>query len=124
VPDSERVFRIPIPTLFSWGVKRLLTFNPSNDSDLYLSVGEVTIDIVITVQVQCVNSALSLASTQVSGYVIDLYDWSYDSGADPDRRLAKIQAGYGTLGDRGKVFRVQVNLDGDVPNLTLGFGAC
>jgi hypothetical protein len=41
--------------------------------------------------------------------VTDLYDFAYDGGTGV-RQGAALQAGFGTLGNGGRVFRVHINL--------------
>jgi len=84
------------------------------DLDLYWAFGKAHLDLTNVVVTVNRNTYGFLA--RIQGTQTDLYDWDY--GLDP--LCAKVQAGYPTLGEGGKVRRNRVLLD-NLVSVSTGF---
>jgi hypothetical protein len=91
-----------------------------NPSDLYDALGSADLHGMVTIDF--VRAGLSgtiitdVGATLVNATVYDLYDFDYDAEA-PSRQAATVQAGFGTLGSGGGVYKVIVALDGAVQRM-------
>jgi hypothetical protein len=80
---------------------------------------------ILTVTVNKTNLAnamyrLDSSSVTLGGVIKDLYDFDYDadtvgSSITLNRWGAILQAGWGTLGNAGHVFKIEANLSGTAP---------
>lgn len=101
------------------------SFNTGNDDDLLYTFGQSFIlKSEINITAQCINNEIKLVSMHVQGSLIDLYDFDYGNKDTFARKALLIQAGYGTLGVGGHVFRVEVQLNAYVNNYVYNFGTC
>ena len=87
----------------------------SDTGDLAYSLGKAKLDqIRVKVRVRRVDLGnvedYVATSYVISGAVTDLYDFAYDGGSAV-KQAAELEAGFGTLGQRGHVFRVRVELN-------------
>ena len=94
---------------FIWDLPWEVTFGDT--LDLGMSLGDT--DIVGKMYAKVRRKDLKLVQLKVSGKVKDLYNWDYGIGGY-DRRAARVQAGYNTLGNAGHIYKVWVYLKGKV----------
>lgn len=86
-------------------------FNPIQDTDLYLTLGNVRFSFLGNV---VVNRDLRVSTSEITGTMLDLYDFDYDGGAYfgplnySFRSAARVQAGYNTEGTGGHVFKSKI----------------
>jgi hypothetical protein len=85
----------------------LLTFATS-DLDLALAFGTAQLD---PAQSWLYVDRDAVGMVRVQGAIRDLYDWEYLKH-DFDTLAAKVQAGFGSLGDGGEVYRVRAEFSG------------
>jgi hypothetical protein len=114
----EEIFSID-----SFVTKFAFTFGLCPAFDLFVGIGGATIDVTVTVTFQAtpfpVDSSthfVQVGDVGVQGHLYDLYDWDF-AQFWPDDDLATIEAGFGTLGQGGKVFSYEILLDDDIGNL-------
>ena len=85
------------------------------DPDLFLAFGNVSLSVAVEFLVH--RSGLVEQATFTNGVLDDLFDF-YHGG--PDAPLAKpaarVQAGYNTLGEGGRVYRSKVHFAGQMNN--------
>ena len=91
----------------------------SIDFDLFFAMGSV--DLSGTVYLHFSRNAGGIpvpdSYTLAGGTLVyDLYDFDYDTAA-PAPFAAKVQAGFGTLGNGGRVYKILVYLDSSLPIL-------
>jgi len=88
------------------------------DADLRNAFGKVNLDVQLQVRILTSNGVGAVSGIGVRGRIVDLYD----SDLDFEKRdristladmLTILQAGFGTLGRAGEVFRSEVQLDAD-----------
>lgn len=101
------------------------------DRDLFYTFHGVSFkEASLAVKVRCMNGNLQLSELNMTGSLIDLYDFDYTPDLEkmvlgPIDRMAIIQAGYGTLGDGGGIFRTEVNLSSKLSKYVgYNFGEC
>jgi hypothetical protein len=87
------------------------------DPDLKLSIHTAQLQ-----QLSVIIDSLDQNSVTVVGNLNDLYDFDFDAGTGPaaqylDPLGASIQAGYGTLGSGGQVFRITADFYGTVEGI-------
>lgn len=115
VEATERICEMSTP--------RKITFLDPRDSgeisfsalDLFLGIGDAFLNISITTRFPLDNPEKEAVS--IRGTLSDLYDFNQDAPGAPNRLGANIQAGFGTLGTAGSVFRHTVDLSIDIPDL-------
>jgi hypothetical protein len=83
------------------------------DPDLFLAFGNVSLSVTVKFLVH--RSGLVEQATFTNGVLDDLFDFFHDG---PDASLAKpaarVQAGYNTLGEGGRVYRSKVHFAGQM----------
>ncbi len=84
-------------------------FEYPGGGDMYYAFGKVEIDATVKVLVQ--REGLEVTMVKVEGEQIDLYDWLYTNGPAMDAAGAKVQTGFLTLGDKGRIFKSKVMFD-------------
>jgi len=91
--------------------------------DLFVGIGGATIDVTVTVTFQATpfpvdpsTHFFEVGNVGIQGHLYDFYDWDF-AEFWPDDDLATIEAGFGTLGQGGKVFSYEILLDDDIGNL-------
>ncbi len=95
------------------------------DNDLHFVFNTASLNASLQISVTCTNSKVMLDSLEISGSLTDLYDFDYAPNPLSDgHRMALIQAGYGTLGVAGRVFRTEVKLDAILQDFIYSFGDC
>ena len=95
----------------------------ARDADLQAAFGKVVSNIVATVEVDRAHAIPIISKVYLRGAIADLYDWNYMVESVLDRAMVPIQAGFGTLGEGGGVFRVQINIDASLKPAELGIEA-
>ena len=86
------------------------------DPDLLLCLGKVTFE-NLTIDFD-VDMHGFVENVKVSGLANDLYDFDHEGEellGYPARTASKVQAGFPSLGNGGKVFKTQINLGGGNP---------
>jgi hypothetical protein len=101
----------------------LEAFTACTDFDLFVGIGGADCDFTITVTFRGRLDPLSgtvvaveEGPVRVQGKISDLYDWNFDK-AFPDTFTATVQAGFGTLGEGGRIFFTEIPLDGEAGEL-------
>jgi hypothetical protein len=119
----------PAITTFSWPLPNAITF-PINsapgtiDFDLSRVFHDALLNGSFTIHVACSSGHIVLQSIEISGSLKDLYDHNYTNPSQLGHQGLLIQAGYGTIGNGGGVFRVEVNLSSIINNFSYDFGNC
>jgi hypothetical protein len=117
----------PSPIEFDWLLLAAGSdnFAFSNHPDLKFSVGGHTIrDLRAKVRLDYTvvepgqPARYTIVSARLAGTILDLYDFDYEAPGEATQG-AIVQAGYGTLGTGGHVFRNRIDLDTVAQSLTL-----
>lgn len=94
-------------------------FFNSSDFDLGIAIGHAVMrntSFSVTVLKDSNSGHLIVRNVVLDvGELIDIYDFNYPDGGLA-ALAAEVQAGYPTLGSGGKVFSINVQLQGDIPN--------
>lgn len=101
-----------------------LRFN--SDGNLFRTFG--TPDVVtlkLTANIVRMDTKLILDSLEVKGFLSDLYDWYFEEDGFRNAWGASVQAGYGTLGKAGHIFKSKVLFDNTLNTLKvpINFGS-
>ncbi|MEI6948188.1 hypothetical protein V9K67_13410 [Paraflavisolibacter sp. H34] len=94
---------------------RYVSSAPALDKDLYNAFGTATLTGRISIAAGCRTDGKAILDTlEVQATLTDLYDFNYQptsGNIGPADYSAVVQAGYGTLGAGGHIFRTAVVLD-------------
>ncbi len=96
-----------------------LTF--ANTTDLKYTFGRVGYNLELQATLSPSGpSQFGVTSLLVFGYIYDYYQWN-PVFSWADQAFSDVQAGFGTLGAGGQVFKTQVNLSGTPVNVNFTF---
>jgi hypothetical protein len=111
------------PTSPRFATALIEAFTACTDFDLFLGIGSADCDFTVTVTLRGELDpasgnviAVEQGPVLVQGNITDLYDWNYDKQF-PDTYTATVQAGFGTLGEGGKIFFSEIRLNGEAGDL-------
>jgi hypothetical protein len=115
----------PVPS-GSYSLTTGVSFHPAEDGvpipvaaildrkrfDLGAAFGRVASDLAIKGDIVLEGSTVVLTNINVRGRIWDLYDWDMGLGDELNSAAAAVQAGYGTMGKGGRIFELEVLIDG------------
>ncbi|MEP6670778.1 MAG: hypothetical protein ABJF10_16590 [Chthoniobacter sp.] len=89
-----------------------VNFANASDPDLFLALGDTIISpFDVTVKVH--RDGYTIESVTITGTITDLYDFDYDGPPKwPEfvRKAARVQSGYNTLGNAGRIYTVEIQM--------------
>jgi len=94
-----------VEEVFNSSFNDILAYQLTEDPTLFPAFGRVNLSINIAVTVR--GSDRKVTQVVLSGVQEDLYDYDYEI----NEGAARVQSGYNTLGDAGRIFRSIVNIN-------------
>ncbi|MCH8528758.1 MAG: hypothetical protein LAT79_16655, partial [Kiritimatiellae bacterium] len=100
----------------------VIVFDGDQDAyyqDVYNAFGKAELNGEVTFTIEFEDDELKINKVFVDAVLTDLYDWDYvfwmnATALTFDHHLAKVQAGYPTLGNNGRVFQITATVIGEV----------